>query len=120
MASCSCTPGGSAFEWPEVTSATTGTLRPLPRPSTARTDIGEQDGELVAAESRGAAEAFDLGEQHLADALQQRVADRVAEQVDHFLEAIEIEPEHGKTLAMATGVGDLVLELLAPWCGGRG
>ena len=61
-----------------------------------RISVGQQDGELVAAEA-GDGVAVAKGRLHaLRDRLQQLVADVVPERVVDELEAVEIEEEHGQ------------------------
>ena len=57
--------------------------------------VREQDGELVAAEPGGDLVLAEAGEP-LADALQQLVAELVAERVVHLLEVVDVEQQHDR------------------------
>ena len=57
--------------------------------------VREQDGELVAAEPGGGLVLAEAGEP-LADALQQLVAELVAERVVHLLEVVDVEQQHDR------------------------
>ena len=56
---------------------------------------GQQDDELVAAQAGHGVDVAQLLAQTLGDALQQLVADRVAEAVVDVLEAVQVEEQHG-------------------------
>ena len=64
-------------------------------------DLGEQDRELVPAETGDRVVARSTRARRSADLLQQLVARRVAERVVHDLEAIEVDVHHRDALAAA-------------------
>ena len=76
-----------------------------PPPPLLVVDVGQQDGELVAAEARDDV----LGAQHVpqaaGDGLQQLVADAVAEGVVDDLEVVEVEEETGQPVAAGAESG---------------
>ena len=69
-------------------------------------EVGEQHGELVAAEPRGGVGLAQARGDAPRDAAQQAVADRVAERVVDRLEAVEVDEEHRELLAAAPRRGD--------------
>ena len=72
-------------------------------------DVGEQDGELVAAEAGDRVARPQRRGQALADRAQQQVAVVVAERVVDLLEAVEVDHQHGDGAAFTGGAaGGLV------------
>jgi hypothetical protein len=61
-------------------------------------EMGEQDGELVAAEARGGVGRAQTGADPACEAAQEPVSDRLAERVVDRLEAVEVDRQHGETL----------------------
>ena len=77
-----------------------------------RLDVALHDGELVAAEPRHQIRAPDGALQAVGHALQQRIANGVAEGVVHAFEIVEIDPVNGNAI-WRLDPGEHVLELLA-------
>ncbi len=60
---------------------------------------GLQDRELIAAEARDEVAVANAVPEPARDGFEEQVPDRMAEQIVHLLEAIEVETEHGEALA---------------------
>ncbi len=72
---------------------------------TARHD----DHELVAAEARDGVAGADAGAQDAGHVLQDAIALRVAEQIVHHLEAVQIKRDHSERLVVAFAAGNLII-----------
>jgi len=72
--------------------------------------VGNEDRELVAAQTRAGVALAQAASDALRGEAQQRVARQVAERVVHALEAVEVEEQHGEALAVAPRGGDRLLE----------
>ena len=66
-------------------------------------DLGQEDGELVAAEAGDGVAGAQRRLQPRAELLEQQIATLVAERVVDLLEAVEIEQHHGDAAAFAAG-----------------
>ena len=75
-------------------------------------DLGQHDGELVAAEPRDGVDVADGAPQVAADLLEDPVAMAVAEGVVDLLEAVQVDEEHRGGMAPALGGPDGLLEAI--------